>query len=254
MPFLTVGLAFTYIIGENVDVFFTQGFKLGYWYLLVLAEFYVLLVVFALNKKNGTDRVVCDVGIACIIWLLLFVGNHVFRIGNLISLQQCFDYWPLFIAGFILRRNSLVECVFRRNWLYTVAVVVFVLLYALYASGVLFFLRFIFPFSVFAICYLFRLRKDKSSFIENQLEKIGRRSLDVYIYQYVVIWTGLISLKPLGAWFSETGNVLLELALTFIISVVVCCLCVFIGYAIRQSKVLGGIVYGSLINGWLNRK
>lgn len=249
MPFLTVGLAYSYVVGDGMVVFFTQGFKLGYWYLLVLAEYYILLKFFDLNRiKSERANLFCDIGIALFIWSLIFILNHTLSWATVISMQQCFDYWPIFISGFILRRHSLIETVFNSNILYTLAMLGFILFYSLYTTGSTSLLRIVFPFSVFFIFYLFRQRMNKSSFIEHQLEWIGQRSLDVYIYQYFIIWTGLMSMKNLGAWFSETNNILIEALLVTVMAFAVSYLCIFIGFAIKQSRALRCIIYGTFFD------
>lgn len=249
MPFLTIGLSYSYVVGDSVVAFFTQSFKLGYWYLLVLAEFYILLKFFSLNRiKSERANLLCDIGIALFIWSLIFILNHTLSWGTVVSTQQCFDYWPIFISGFIIRRHSLIETIFNCNILYTLALIGFILFYYLYASGSASFLRIVFPFSVFFIFYLFRQRMNKSSFIERQLEWIGQRSLDVYIYQYFIIWTGLLSMKHLGAWFFETNNILIEALLTTVMAFAVGYLCIFIGFAIKQSRILRGVIYGAFFD------
>lgn len=212
MPFITVGSTFAIVSGNGIKTFIQAQMHLGYWYLLVLSIFYLLLMPFHLNKQGGTKRKFSiDLLVASGIWTLLFVANHNLSGGNVWSSQQCFNYWPIFMLGFFWRKYELTEYASRHNWIYSLSLVCFIVLLTCFLDGHGYILRLIFPFSAVFIFMTFYYFRDDDNVVNHILEWFGKNSLDIYIYQYLITWTGLICLSSLGEWFSVTNNILLEL-------------------------------------------
>ena len=104
--------------------------------------------------------------------------------------------------------------------------------------------RFIVILTPFFFLPLFKYREDSDSFLERELTKLGRNSLDIYIYHYLIIWTGLISLERLGVFLKVTNNVLIEFVLISFIAYLVCYLCMFLGFVLKKSSFLKSLIYG----------
>lgn len=245
MPFITVGSTFAIVSGNGIKTFVQAQMHLGYWYLLVLSIFYLLLMPFHLNKQGGTKRKFSiDLLVAFGIWTLLFVANHNLPGGNIWSSQQCFNYWPVFMLGFFCRRYEFTKYAVEHNLIFSVSLIASVAMTIFYLHGYGAILRLIFPFSAITLFMLFYYYRERNLRINRLLEWLGRNSLDIYIYQYLLIWTGLISLPGLGQWFHDTNNVLLELLFTLLGGLMVSTLCIVIGKILRQSKLLRVLVYG----------
>ena len=80
-PMLIIGLINAIVIG-NVRDFFLNGGHNGYWYLLSLTIFYILLLSFNLNTtKNKCYSIIIDIIISTIIWGIFYIAMGIDNIA-----------------------------------------------------------------------------------------------------------------------------------------------------------------------------
>ena len=100
-------------------------------------------------------------------------------------------------------------------------------------------------FSLSGITLILLLFKGLSTSFENNkvgrcLSFIGRRSLDIYLLHFFI----LPSLHPLGRFFTETGNQVLEICLVTGIAIMIIAVCLLISHILRQSDILAKLLFG----------
>lgn len=114
MPAMTIGGFLCYVTSRSFMYFVTDDMKLGYWYLFVLAFFYLLLTPFRLKLKCDklVIKVLIDAGLALGVWIVLFLlSRYVLskNITNILSLNSCYNLWPFFILGYLFRKWDLTK-------------------------------------------------------------------------------------------------------------------------------------------------
>lgn len=75
-----------------------------------------------------------------------------------------------------------------------------------------------------------------------RLAYFGKNSLDIYLFHGFVL--GLLNLEFFSLWASQTGNILIELVASVLISIIVSLICITIGRTIKQSLLFEKIIYG----------
>ena len=231
-------------INDTVESFFANGFKKGYWYLWVLAIYYILLLPTKINVIRRFS-IIKDLIIGIILFLFLkFISKGV-GIEDWLSLSLMSNLWLYFYAGFLVRRYNGINQLKKSSLLFSVALISYIPLLILYDNGTLVHFAQIVPLTIIIILlYIFIYRNDKYSKIENILAWIGKGTLDIYIFHYFILW--IINIPILGDWFIETSNYFLEVIFLYILSIIISCACICIGRTIRLSPLLSKVVYGKI--------
>ena len=238
MPMLVVGFINALLINRVRDFFFNGGYN-GYWYLLTLTIFYLLLMPFWLTKdKKGITTFIMDIIIAIIIYGLLFFSM---KLSNTIIFALnpggAFAFWPFFIIGFICRKYALTDYITGKKWLSVILPITYIIIIVVYFDRIDC-LPLVLDFSIAliaiaALIALFYSFGNSKTFIDRELLFIGNHTLDIYIYHYFFI--RFISLK-----FLIGQNILIELLVTTILTLVIAYASISIGLtvriAIRKSK------------------
>ena len=241
-PFLVVGLLFNLCINDTFESFFANDFKKGYWYLWVLAVYYIFLMPTRINII-GRFSFVKDIVIGTVLFVFLkFLAR---RIGTYdwFSLSLMSNLWIYFYTGFLVRRYNGISWLKKRASLFSVALLSYIPLLIFYDKGTLIHFAQIVPLTaIIILLYIFIYRNDKYSKVENLLAWIGKGTLDIYIYHYFILQ--IINIPYLGNWFIYTSNYFLEVILLCIMAVAISCICIYIGKVIRLSSLLTMFVYG----------
>jgi putative membrane protein len=243
-PFLVVGLLFNLCINDTFESFFANGFKKGYWYLWVLAVYYIFLV---LTKINVIERfsLVKDIIIGVALFVLLKFLSREVGTSDWFSISLMSNLWLYFYTGFLVRRYNGVDWLKKRTALFSIALISYIPLLILYDKETLIHFAQIVPLTaIIILLYIFIYRNDKYSKIENLLAWIGKGTLDIYIFHYFILQ--IINIPILGNWFIETSNYFLEVIFLCILSIIISCACICIGRTIRLSPLLTQIVYGKI--------
>lgn len=237
---------YCFLVLGNRDIDIVGTLIGGLWYLKALAIF-VCLQAILMKCKN--------------IWLellIIVVAEGIFLVGwktssflhELFCLEHCFFFYPFFMMGYYFRRYNLMEFVKSRNWLFTISIVGFICL--LNANIEIHALRFLSErvvrptFAILAITYLFAIREDKESKFESWLNRIGTKTLDIYMYHFFFLSGAfaMFDLQGLENYEMMNSNPAFYLILAIIITIFLSYVSITIGNLIRKSDFLGKIVYG----------
>lgn len=186
-----------------------------------------------------------DIVIAIIIYIPLILAHKYVpkHYADLFSVMQMAYYWPMFIFGFIARKYSLLDKFSRHNWILTVSFIGYaVCLYALSKQRMPLVIIIMGLLASLSITLLFKTRENSTSIAEYQFARIGRHSLDVYIYHY--FFSSMFDLSLPGKWLFSTDNYFLEATLLFTISICCAYASIIVGRLIRTSNLLRLIIYG----------
>lgn len=165
---------------ESLERFFHNEFKHGYWYLLVLAVYYILLLPLRFIRF-AQYNFIKDTIIGCIIFVLLKFLDK--RVGDdLFSLSLIANFWIYFYIGFLVKRYNGINWLINKKSLFSIAFISYIPLLILYDKGIIVHFAQIVPLTaIIILLYIFVCRNDKYSKIENLLEWIGNRLL-IFIY------------------------------------------------------------------------
>lgn len=249
LPVATVGLFLSVSIGKGINGILFDKFRSGYWYLVTLAEFYVVVTLLSFNSsQKHRGGVLLDA-------LFLLAPTFLCRyltdfnqtsVGLVVGTDKWF-YWQFFFGGVLCRKYSLLKLLGCHNIIYTLTFVgaIPVMYAAVHVNG---HFGWLVPWCfILPIVYIFRHREHADTKLERFFSQIGRKSIDVYIYHYFfLIPVGAFNLKSIGKWLGSTNNVLLEFLLCAVIAAFIAWMCLGIGYVVRQSNLLKKVVYGEI--------
>lgn len=248
MPLVTVGIVYTLVIKAQLIDYAFNNMKFGYWYLYTLGFIYILMMPFRQNVNNSLKNFLIDIfgfalAYAVILALKKFIPEN---ISNFLSLSQLCQYWQWFFLGYLFRKYNLVELLIKQNWIFTVCLISFIpQFYLYYELNVGHVYRPMAFCAIISFFYLFKKCSQSHSFVENELDRIGRHSMDVYIYHYFFVFPlGSFVFPCLGKWFLNTCNYLLEFIFVLLIAVFIAYMTILVGYIIKQSKILDTVIYG----------
>ena len=246
IPGLVVGSAFVFYKNFDIVSFLYHDSKFGYWYLFVLSGYYMLMTLFHyLNTFDGKKGLLVDLVLSAVIFVGL-AGLHFLlgkKVSDLFCVYKMCTFWPVFFFGYMVKKYQKLKDFVFSNIGYTIALIVYVV--GLYLSYKEFWYYIGIPVGLFAAAFfanLFHRRENESSFVECELARLGRNSLDVYIFHYFFLWT--ISLHPVGTYCQETGNLLLFVLVAAVLSVIIAYLCLLVGYILKCSSLLQTIIFG----------
>lgn len=243
-PMLVIGGIYALCCGSTILDLVADSWKLGYWYLFVLALFYCLLAFFPVQKSLHPHHMVADLVCSLSVLCFLYGLKHFAPawLQDLFCLRLAFKYWPYFIVGYLMRKYRGIEVIKKWVGMPAVSVACYVMVVLLYdkieidiAYWILGFSATFFSFHVFSRILT---RNQLTVF----LEQAGRGSLYVYIYHYFLLQ--VIHLEIAGKWFALSGNYLLEALLVLSLAFVVIQITLFVGKIIEKDKVLRIVFYG----------
>lgn len=236
---------------------FSQGKTLGYWFLWMLFLFtlFVMTVEFLCSYihkyRQQTSTII--IVIAAIAIHLFYSRLYKFEHLPLIDIGHL-NQFPYFCMGLICARYNLCEKWFSRNWVYSLALFAFIFLtiwrtiYGFYVPKYSI-TNCMIPISAIVVfVYLFKNGIKEQSRTIKLVQYIGRHSLEIYILHLFF----LFPIYFLGEYMIELQNTImgvrtsffLELASSFIISVVNISLCYLTMNMINKSNILSQIFLG----------
>ena len=226
--------------------FFTTSYKTGYWYLFVLAIFYCILALLKFNDTCHSTKGICFdisalIGLTAIFYF--FENTLSPEISTILSLDLIRSLWAFFFFGYLARKYNLIKWL-EKDIVFTIALVSIIPLFFLQRITPHAFVLISF-FMIISLVVLFRRRDSAQSIVENELVRLGKGSLDIYIYHYFFIRPiGGYRMTEFGEWLQRTDNWLLEFFILTVIAVITSYCCLLIGRVLRQSRILTFIIYG----------
>lgn len=193
MPMLVVGFI-NALLFDGVRDFFLNGGHFGYWYLLTLTIFYLLLMPFQLtNGKKDFRAFIKDVVMAVAIWGAIIVLMHYFDDAlSPLNLWGAFSFWPFFVIGYLFRKyySLTIRLIDRPIKAVVLSLSYIILLVFSYPNIDHLPLLLDFAIALVAIAALFalfRIFSESNTFVDRQMLLIGNSTLDIYIYHYFFI-------------------------------------------------------------------
>jgi len=247
LPFLWWGLLFTFIIGSSWKEFVFDRYNNGYWYLYILTLFYGVMYLYS-KLPLLKHQLVTDVIFFIAFQLIFTVAVKLMStpLSDATGLGLCKDYWFFFFLGFIVRKYRLTDWLARHNWVFSLALILYIPLLYAYETGIFVHFAQILPLSAIIILIsLFRAREHSNSLVEQGLSFIGRGTLDIYVIHYFIL--RIVNLKDIANYLYQSENYLLEVFMLFIMDLLVAGICILIGRVLRQSEIIRRVVYGEKV-------
>lgn len=266
IPTLFFGLLYTYLFNlGDISDFLCNYNKFGYWFTLCLLGMFVILFTCNLCvnllcwRRNKILLVLLI--ISFVLYLFRFIydtHSDISKIADVFCIHQICVYFPFFVLGYIISQYKVVFNKFLNNEIIQSCVIV------LYCALIC--IHYVMPKSVFegssilllyrsvhyiiigtlGICIIYNcFRKysvlfSKERIIGLWLQKIGRRTLDIYMLHYFF----LSEIPFLGTYISKTSNVTIELFLVISISLVVILFSLLVSNLLRLSKYYAYYLFG----------
>ena len=237
---------YSFLILGNREMDIEETLIGGLWYLKALAIFVCIQAVLVKCKNVMLE------------WIIIAIAECMFLVGwklslllhELFCLEHCFFFYPFFMMGYYFRRYNLMKVVKSKNWLFTISLVGFICL--LNANIEIHALRFLSErivrptFAILAISYLFAVRENKNTQIEGWLNRIGTRTLDIYMYHSFFLSGSFVifDLQGLKNYEMINSNPIIYLILAMLVTFFLSYVSIAIGYLVRKSDFLGKNVYG----------
>ncbi len=246
-PFLVVGFCHILFLKVSFTRAILSTYKAGYWYLYVLFCFYLFLIPFKWNKWKDFKGLTIDFIFAIIIFSALFILLKVIApnpSNDLFSIGQLVQYWPFFFFGFFCKKYDLVRKLYAHNIIYGIALVLYLTFFVYYINGYAYLYKFLAITAITCMIYLFYSHEHSNSVFENELSRLGKKSLDIYVFHFFLLKT--LNIKTVCDWFYQSGNILLEFMFLIFFSIIIAYICLCIGKLIRNSRALSFIVFGDI--------
>src|ERR1035437_1271137 len=251
IPFLSVGLLFTYYYRKELTDLFFHPMKLGYWFTWVL--FFIgcinLIPTFISEKLNKNKALWIDLLIYGVICMCFEIINKISFFPKswelFLSWDQIIGYYRYFALGFIIRKyDILLKLITESNLIFTVSLFLFCgsLIYNRYYSFNRLTYLVVGISAIFTCVYLFK--KNTDIYFGKCFEYLGQKSLDIYLIHYFFIFA--ISIPKLGDFFANGENFVFQLFLTSGISILVIALTLFVSKIIRTSNLLSILLLGKI--------
>jgi len=245
---------------QNTDTFFKSE-KDGYWFTIVLFEFFVLYYTLSFigqkMKMNESVRSVLLVLVGLCLYLFrnyiaIIVGE---KVWGLFSLMNFCTFFQFFIYGVLIKKYwTKIEKILDNR--YASAVLVLLCLGVYFLSGKVYKFR-IGLFFIYEMRYLEGLllamlvlqffRKYANSFtkdtiIGRSLQYIGVRTLDVYLLHFFV--KNAVRVKELNDYFIEYPSAVIYPTVMLVIALIIIAFCLIISNIIRTSDFLKYYLFG----------
>lgn len=232
----------------NFDDMFNSFWE-GYWYLKSLAIYSLLQIL--IHKCN---KVVFELSICIIAYILFGFGWKLIPSLNYIfSFEYEVCFFPFFVFGYYSKRYNIPTKIMEHNTIFTFSIISYLILFFVkdWTNNFLFNIvgRFLLPICFIIFClYIFMKREGDSSVLERWFEKIGRKTLDIYLYHMILMSTlSIYMFDTFWSWATSTGNQFFCLLLIIPLAVVVIYLSLGIGYVVRQSDCLRKLIYADYL-------
>ena len=235
IPFIIIGLTYTFVRGMGVRDFILSESKLGYWYLLVLTYFYIVLWLIRKIKINFWIGIIIA---EFFFWVIFHIAPNFSQ--HVLCFTKAIFLWPFFIIGVIVKRYDLIHKLLSNSWIAVLSIMIYLFLYVvrLPMSG------WVLPLSM--ICFLVVLfhKIDAITWISIEFKKmvslIGRNTLQIYTLHYFLL--NLLANYELGDFLIVNNMRWIELFLSPIVAFLLAILCIVLSRCLYKLHL--GIIFG----------
>lgn len=244
-PFFIIGMIYSYAINYTPIDFVFAEMKFGYWYLWVLAEFYVLYYL----MERFASKMYLFIIQSIVIWLMIKGGLQFLSDSSIgfLSLNQASVYWPFFIAAVLFRKYNLLTKMDAKEWLSGGLLLFYSVTFVLQSvKGIVLHIYMLTSLTaVLSIIYVYKKRFCATdNKIAKMLRTIGKNSLDVYTLHY--LWKIGWNKATCGILLPDSSYWLINILICLAVSILLCYLSIFLGKIIRATS-LSDVIYGKAI-------
>ncbi len=253
LPTIIVAAIFCATFSIPFRTIITDNFKAGYWFTIVMVEFFLLYMFFVLIIKKFKINLTHQTIILILFLIIINISKtilyklHVFNnpIAEIVSLSLFFNYLPYFIFG-ILAKMHLNIFIKILNFKYSIllAIITFIglLFYDVYGRS-----TFIQGFLGIIIIYRF-FEFYKSFFsskttIGKSLSYIGKHTLEIYLIHYFFIFSLVEFAKHIDLTIIQSSWIV-ELVVFLLISIIIVAFCLFTAKFTKISPILHSLLFG----------
>lgn len=265
IPTLFFGLIYCYIyINKDFNFFITDAAKGGYWFTMVLLEifiiYYIVNLLFPLQKRKKTQLVdnwtITLICLSIILYLLkipLKINPTLRLIGDVTSLHYTCTFFQFFSFGLLAARYSNVTTnILGHSKFCALTIISFFSFYyiktffivphethnidywKLTATIIDSLTGYLGILTVFGCFRKYQRALSSETKVGRFLSFIGRRTLDIYLLHYFF----LSPMPSIGAWLEKNPNVIVELSIGLISSLLIIGCCLIISQLLRTSDFL----------------
>ena len=270
IPTFVFGLIYAYAyMDKDFHTFISLNSKFGYWFTIALFE--IFLIVYTANtllyhndpKIHRRRMMVALIILSACLFLAKIILKSVPALneaGNWFTLHHTFNYFQYFAFGYICTMyKEEFKRVLENRFVLAVIITLFATLFYTkaccigeLASGctwrvidimleaVLGYLGLLIVYNTFKT-YQSTFTTDKK--IGRSLQFIGKRTLDIYLLHYFL----LPHIPQIGDILTGSNNIILELTIGLLLSVIIICLCLTISGILRTSPTLAKWLFGANI-------
>ena len=233
LPMLTVGFVNALLIG-NVRDFFLNGGHNGYWYLLTLTLFYLMLMAYRrpLGMKPWTG-LLADAAVTVGVWLCFWLSMRLPAcLSEPLNAWNAWTYWPFFAGGYLCRKYGVLGVLTNTHHLTPITSIAYLVLVVVFfprLDSLPVVLDFVVAcLAIAALVGLFSRFSSSRSWAVRQLTFVGRHTLDIYIYHYFLI-------RFIDLTFLQTQGVLVQLLTIVPLTLAVTYISIGIGLLVRKT-------------------
>ena len=260
IPAFIMGIVYSLSIDKDILSFLSNIYKYGYWFTLTLYEMFIILfcLIKVRNSKNGFAWLL--VSVSCLLYLVKIPFNNIqflVKVGNAFCLHQLFIYFQYFSIGYIFAccKETFNELI-NKELVTVISIFVFILALYIKCNYTDEELATSIPLKIYraiqdpvlayaGLAIVIRFFYQSNMFLsENIFGKylcyVGTHTFEVYLIHYFFI----PKLAFIGLYLIDYPNVVLELIICLLLTILVVICSLIIGRIIRTSEILSCILIG----------
>lgn len=258
LPFFVWGALISLFRNQSYLDFLQHYWKFGYWYLLVLFEFFV--IQFALSHirqfANRNNHFWIDIIIFLIVWKgLQFSARFIpTDINGYIDYYQAIDYLPFFCLGGFIKQYRLMDKMHQyANIIITTLIILLLPLYILWQGGgsvtntllpCVIILLLLLLFSSFEKTNNLQISAHPVllTTINSVFATIGKHTLTIYMTQFFLF--RYISFDALFPMLYQNNNYFAIILIAAATAIPLCYFCILVEYMLNKSRILSYVMLG----------
>lgn len=244
-----------YYVFSLIGSFKWTYFPGGFWFTEALFEMFVVYFLAALlshHTRSWVENVV--LGAVAVALIAVFLSSPTPKFTYYIVFANVVFYFPFFVIGLMARKYSSVFFkIIESKWVVTALIIIALVLligeykyrWSLnrYELGWMM-LKYLKQLSlvvvIFTAFYKHRDFWNRTSWLSNSMEYVGRRTLDLYMLHYFI----LPIIPELGKFFAKTPNVVIEFFVIGALTIGVTVGSLLISNLLRTSPILARLLFG----------
>lgn len=228
----------------------------GYWFTIVLFQMYVIYLSLSLFARLIKKNIVPICMIILSLFGIILIASH-FNGGALWELLSWLDfckYLQFFTLGIIVSQyRSDFFKLLSKDWLITTTIILWVICLVLWYNDTFkehfsiaysvvhdIIIRYVSLLTIISIFYRNSEYFSRDSKDSRILRFIGQRTLDIYMIHFFF----LPELTPFLGWIKSNDLLIIQMLLSFTLTLVITFASLFVSMAIRESKILSQWLFG----------